>query len=64
MVTSAGDIVIVLGGPHGLDDTIVNRAEKVISFGRITLPHMLARAVLAEQLYRAFTIIKGEPYHK
>lgn len=54
---------IVIGGAAGLDRAFVQGADAVISFGRITLPHQIARLVCTEQLYRAFRIARGEPYH-
>lgn len=54
----------VIGGPDGLDPLFVREAGLAISFGRMTLPHGLVRAVLAEQLYRAASIIAGHPYHR
>ena len=59
-----GNITIIIGGSLGLDERVKKRADKCISFGRITLPHQLMRVVLAEQLYRAFKINSGETYHK
>lgn len=58
------DITFVIGGSLGLSPAILKRANTQISFGRFTLPHKLMRLVLAEQIYRAFTIINGLPYHK
>ena len=58
------DVVFVLGGAFGLSAEVRARAALRLSFSRWTLPHELARLVLAEQLYRAGTIIRGEPYHK
>ena len=58
------DIAIVIGGAYGLSDDIVARASGRLSLAPWTLPHELARLVLAEQLYRAGSIIRGEPYHK
>jgi 23S rRNA (pseudouridine1915-N3)-methyltransferase len=55
---------IVIGGPDGLDRALVNDAGLCLSLGRLTLPHGLARAVLAEQLYRAATILARHPYHR
>jgi 23S rRNA (pseudouridine1915-N3)-methyltransferase len=55
---------IVIGGPDGLDPSITGDAALVFSLGRITLPHGLARAVVAEQLYRAATILARHPYHR
>lgn len=60
----AKSLCIIIGGPDGLDPNFVREADQAISFGRMTLPHGLARAVLAEQLYRALTIIAGHPYHR
>ncbi|MEK1408722.1 23S rRNA (pseudouridine(1915)-N(3))-methyltransferase RlmH [Limosilactobacillus fermentum] len=58
------DITFVIGGSLGLSPAVLKRANTKISFGRFTLPHKLMRLVLAEQIYRAFTIINGLPYHK
>ncbi len=57
-------IDFVIGGSLGLSDRVKKRADMSLSFGRITLPHQLARVVLAEQIYRAFKIINNEKYHK
>jgi len=56
-------IVFVIGGPWGFSDSIYNRADHKISLSKMTFPHQLVRLLFLEQLYRAFTIIKGEPYH-
>ncbi len=61
---SARDIAIVIGGAHGLSTELKSRASRRISMGGWTLPHEMARLVLAEQMYRAGTIVRGEPYHK
>ena len=58
------DIAFVIGGSDGVSDAVRARANETLSFGRITLPHNLARVVLLEQLYRAQKISRGEPYHK
>lgn len=58
------DITFVLGGSLGLTDKVKQRANCLISFGQLTLPHQLMRLVLAEQIYRAFMIHEGSPYHK
>jgi 23S rRNA (pseudouridine1915-N3)-methyltransferase len=60
----AGMLAIVVGGPDGLAPAVRAAAKATISFGAITLPHGLARIVLAEQLYRAATILAGHPYHR
>jgi len=59
-----GHITFIIGGSLGLDERVKKRADRCISFGRITLPHQLIRVVLAEQIYRAFKISNGEVYHK
>ena len=58
------DVVMVIGGAYGLDPLVLARCETRLSLSTLTLPHELARLVLLEQLYRACTILKGEPYHK
>ncbi|HZK79099.1 MAG TPA: 23S rRNA (pseudouridine(1915)-N(3))-methyltransferase RlmH [Gemmatimonadaceae bacterium] len=58
------DTAFVIGGAFGLSESILGRAAMKISLAPWTLPHELARLVLAEQLYRAGSIIRGEPYHK
>lgn len=61
---AAKDLAFVIGGDEGLDESVRQRAWKVLSLSRMTLPHRLARVVLVEQLYRAFTVLRGEPYHR
>lgn len=56
------NLTFIIGGAYGLHASVVERADAVVSLSRMTLPHDLARLVLFEQVYRAFTIIKGEPY--
>lgn len=58
------DAVFLIGGADGLDPAWRDRADLVLSFGRMVWPHMLARVMLAEQLYRAATILAGLPYHR
>ena len=58
------DVAFVIGGAHGLSDELLQRAEVALALSAFTLPHELARVVLLEQLYRACTILRGEPYHK
>jgi 23S rRNA (pseudouridine1915-N3)-methyltransferase len=54
----------VIGGPDGLGEAVLARGDRRISFGRLTWPHLLCRVLLAEQLYRAMTILSGHPYHR
>ena len=61
---AAEDLAFVIGGAHGLAPEVLARASRRLSLAPFTLPHELARLVLAEQLYRAGTIVRGEPYHK
>jgi len=58
------DLTFVIGGSLCLSKAVMQRANTTISFGRFTLPHQLMRLVLTEQIYRAYTIINGLPYHK
>ena len=64
MLRGSSDIAFVIGGSDGVSDDVRARADEMLSFGRITLPHNLARVVLLEQIYRACKISRGEPYHK
>jgi len=57
------ELLFAVGPADGWSDTTRHAAKAVLSFGKITLPHELARVVLLEQLYRGFTILKGHPYH-
>lgn len=58
------ELVFCIGGDEGLDAPVRERAWKVVALSRMTLPHRLARLVLMEQLYRALSLLRGEPYHK
>lgn len=60
----AGDLAFVIGGADGHGEAVRKRANLLLSFGSMTWPHMLVRALLAEQLYRAQSIIAGHPYHR
>lgn len=61
--TTARRLVLVVGGPYGFSDAVYERANEQLSLSRLTLSHQMVRLLLVEQLYRACTIIKGEPYH-
>lgn len=56
-------LVFVIGGPYGFSDAVYSRADGKLSLSRMTFSHQIVRAIFAEQLYRAFTIIRNEPYH-
>lgn len=58
------DAAFIIGGADGVDPALRLRADLVVSFGRMVWPHMLVRVMLAEQLYRAATILAGSPYHR
>ena len=57
-------IVFIIGGADGLDESVRKKANLILSFGRMTFPHFLMRAVLAEQIYRIRTLWDGHPYHR
>lgn len=59
-----GDLAILIGGPDGLDQSCLARANQRLSLSALTLPHALVRVVLAEQLYRAWSLSVGHPYHR
>ncbi|MCI8450911.1 MAG: 23S rRNA (pseudouridine(1915)-N(3))-methyltransferase RlmH [Eggerthellaceae bacterium] len=63
-LSGRSDIAFVIGGSDGVSSAVYDRADETLSFGLVTLPHNLARVVLLEQVYRAFKISRGEPYHK
>jgi len=57
-------IAFIIGGSLGLSDDVVKRANETLSFSKMTFPHQLMRLILVEQIYRAFRINRGDPYHK
>ena len=63
-ISGKSNLTFVIGGSLGLSDSVLQRSNQQISFGRLTYPHQLMRLVLVEQIYRGFRIMKGEPYHK
>lgn len=63
-VYGGGSLAFVIGGSLGLSAAVLSRADKRLSFGRLTYPHQMMRVILLEQVYRGFKIVRGEPYHK
>lgn len=63
MINSNKNIVFVIGGPYGFSDEVYRAAQGKISLSKMTFSHQMIRMIFVEQLYRAMTIIKGEPYH-
>ncbi|MCG6191203.1 23S rRNA (pseudouridine(1915)-N(3))-methyltransferase RlmH [Maribellus maritimus] len=63
MVSGLKELVFVIGGPYGFSNEVYKQAKSKISLSRLTFSHQMARLLCVEQIYRAFTIIKGEPYH-
>ena len=59
-----GDLAFIIGGADGLDESVRAKADLLVSFGAMTWPHMLVRPMIAEQLFRAHTILTGHPYHR
>lgn len=64
MLHGASSVVFLIGGSLGLSDAALKRANAKVCFGKVTYPHQLMRVILSEQIYRAFKIMKKEPYHK
>ena len=60
---TARRLVFIIGGPYGFSQQVYSRADSMLSLSRITFSHQMVRLIFVEQLYRACTIIKGEPYH-
>ena len=64
LTDTTSTITFVIGGSYGLADCVLDRADYKLSFGKMTFPHQLMRVIVAEQIYRAFTIAEGSGYHK
>ncbi|WP_426581782.1 23S rRNA (pseudouridine(1915)-N(3))-methyltransferase RlmH [Mucilaginibacter sp. R-33] len=62
-VTTSANLIFIIGGPYGFDTSVYKRANDKISLSRMTFSHQMVRLFFVEQLYRAYTIMKGEPYH-
>ena len=63
MARSGRDMVFVIGGAYGFSDEVYRRAGSMLSLSKMTFSHQMVRVIFAEQIYRAFTIMRGEPYH-
>lgn len=63
MASGLKRLVMVIGGPYGFSPAVYERADGKVSLSRMTFPHEMARLILSEQIYRAMTILRGEPYH-
>lgn len=63
MLSGIKRLVFVIGGPYGFSDKVYSRANGKVSLSKMTFSHQMVRLIFVEQLYRAFTILKGEPYH-
>ncbi len=64
MIAGTSQVVLVIGGAHGVSETVRSRGNLVLSLSAMTLTHQMARLFLLEQIYRALTILRNEPYHK
>jgi 23S rRNA (pseudouridine1915-N3)-methyltransferase len=62
-VTTSANLIFIIGGPYGFDPSVYQRANDKISLSKMTFSHQMVRLFFVEQLYRAYTIMKGEPYH-
>ena len=58
------DIALLVGGPEGLDQACIDASERKWSLSKLTFPHPLVRVIVAEQVYRAWSVIEGHPYHR
>ncbi len=63
MLNSTRRLVFIIGGPYGFSDEVYRRADDRISLSKMTFSHQMVRMIFTEQLYRAMTIMRGEPYH-
>ena len=63
MINGLKELVLVIGGPYGFSEEVYQKAVSKISLSKLTFSHQMARLLCVEQIYRAFTILKGEPYH-
>jgi len=63
MVSSTNELVVVVGGAFGFSESVYKRANTKLSLSKMTFSHQMVRMIFKEQLYRAFTILKGEKYH-
>ncbi len=63
MLSSCKNLLFAIGGPYGFSENVYNRADGLVSLSRMTFSHQMIRLIFVEQLYRAMTILKGEPYH-
>jgi 23S rRNA (pseudouridine1915-N3)-methyltransferase len=64
MGSGLSGVVLLIGGPNGVPPEVLSRAHERLSLSRLTLPHRLVRLIVLEQLYRAVSILRGEPYHR
>jgi 23S rRNA (pseudouridine1915-N3)-methyltransferase len=62
-ISTSANLIFIIGGPYGFDTSVYQRANDKISLSRMTFSHQMVRLFFVEQLYRAYTIMKGEPYH-
>lgn len=63
MISGLKELVLIIGGPYGFSSSVYEKANSTISLSRMTFSHQMARLLCVEQIYRAFTILNGEPYH-